>query len=103
MDGIFSQLGLQDYPLDRPIVMTETLCNPHLSRAPATELLFEGYGASKVSYGCDALFSYYQNSPKPQGVSASQHAMVLSSGNLTTFLLPIVQGQLDKRYIKRYA
>jgi actin-related protein 5 len=62
-----------------------------------TELLFEGYGVPKISFGMDALFSYYAN----QNEKLINHALILTLGNYATYTLPIVDGMVDSRYIKR--
>jgi actin-related protein 5 len=53
-----------------------------------TELLFETYSAPAVSYGIDALFSYKQN------VTASEPtALVISSSNHATHVIPVIEGR----------
>lgn len=59
LDCIFSQLGIKQL---QSVVMTETICNLKSSRAMSSELLFELYGAQRVTYGVDALYSHHYNS-----------------------------------------
>lgn len=39
LDYVFHKLGIDSPSVDHPVVMTETLCNPHYSRARACQLL----------------------------------------------------------------
>ncbi len=64
-----------------------------------SELLFEAYGVPSVAYGIDALFSAYQNYSK-RGVLL-RDAMVISSGQQATHLLPLVDCKFDARHCKR--
>lgn len=94
LDGIFSQLKLDRYPIDYPIVMTEPPCNPTICRKQMTELLFECYGSKKISYGCDALFSHYSNGPSP-------YSIIISSGYHSTHIIPVLSGRVDSKSVKR--
>lgn len=94
LDGIFNQLKLDRYPIDYPIIMTESPCNPSLYRKQMTELLFECYGSKKISYGCDALFSHYSNDSSP-------HSVIVSSGHHATHIIPMLSGHVDKNSVKR--
>lgn len=89
LDYVFLNLGLQGQDSINPIVITESLCNLKASRKTMTELLFECYSAPSIAYGIDSLFSFYQNEGK--------NGMVISSGNYTTHVIPVVktQGQIQ--------
>lgn len=56
------------------------------------ELLFEGYGVPLVSYGVDALFSYYYNTPA--GGAVPRTSLVVASGHQATHILPVVNDLL---------
>lgn len=94
LDGIFNQLKLDKYPIDYPIVMTESPCNPILYRKQMTELLFECYGSKQISYGCDALFSHYSN-------DSPQYSVIVSSGHHATHIIPMLSGHVDRNSVKR--
>lgn len=64
-----------------------------------SELLFECYGVPSVAYGIDALFSAHQNI----GIEEGTDALIVSSGHQTTYILPVLNGQLDATHCKRYA
>jgi actin-related protein 5 len=53
-----------------------------------SELAFECYGVPSVSYGIDAMFSYYQN-----GHSMDKGGIICSMGHAATHILPIVDGR----------
>ena len=85
LDYVFSKLGLEGKDAVNPIVMTETVCNMSASRKVMSELLFECYSAPSVLYGIDSLFSYHQN--------GGNSGIVIGSGNLTTHVIPVVNGK----------
>lgn len=93
LDYVFLNLGLQDQESINPIVLTETLCNLNASRKAMTELLFECYSAPSVAYGIDSLFSFYQNN--------GRDGMVVSSGNNTTHVIPVVSSRGQIQSAKR--
>lgn len=64
-----------------------------------SELLFECYSTPAVAYGIDALFSAHHNYSK-RGIPL-QDALVMSSGNQVTNILPIVGGRFDASHCKR--
>lgn len=64
-----------------------------------SELLFECYGVPSVAYGIDALFSAHYNF----GIKEGTDALIISSGHQTTYILPVLNGQLDSAHCKRYA
>lgn len=94
MEGILDYLWLkmgmaQDGRVDHPIVMTEPVCNPHHARNQMSEMLFELYGAPSVTYGIDALYSFYAN----RDVGGSDSGLVMSSGHLSTHVIPVYRAQ----------
>ncbi|ORX85405.1 actin-like ATPase domain-containing protein [Anaeromyces robustus] len=92
MDYIFLKLGINTN-IENPIVMTETLCNPNYSRKLVSELMFECYNVPSICYGIDSLFSYYQNN------DSFDNGIIISSGNHSTNVIPIV----DNRGILNYS
>ena len=62
-----------------------------------SELLFECYGVPAVCYGVDSLFSYYYNT---KSVPLND-ALILSSGNKSTYYLPIYSGRTVGSGIRR--
>lgn len=88
LDYVFLKLGLGDNGkevIDRPIVMTEPLANTLYTRKVMSEVLFELYGVPSVAYGVDSLFSYHQNE--------GNTGLVVSSANMSTHLIPVVNKQ----------
>lgn len=85
LDYVFAKLGLHGETIDRPVVMTEPLANTQYTRKTMSEMLFELYGVPSVAYGVDSLFSYNYN-----GGSTS---LIVSSGNMSTHLIPVVDRQ----------
>ncbi|KAK4493779.1 hypothetical protein PRZ48_014964 [Zasmidium cellare] len=87
LDYIFIKLGIDgtNGVVDRPVVMTEPLANLGYSRKTMSEILFELYGVPSVAYGVDSLFSYRQNEGKT--------GLVVSSANMSTHLIPVVNRQ----------
>ncbi|KAL9057558.1 MAG: hypothetical protein Q9162_002291 [Coniocarpon cinnabarinum] len=85
LDYCFIKLGLEaaEGRIDRPVLMTEPVANLPYARRTTNEILFECYGASKVSYGIDSLFSYRQN----RGSSG----LVVSSAYTSTHLIPVFE------------
>ena len=63
-----------------------------------SELLFECYRVPSVSYGLDSIFSYYYNTK----ALPLQDTLILSSGNKSTYYLPILSGRSHGPSIKRY-
>lgn len=84
LDYIFLKFGLEE-KVDRPIVMTEPLANLGYSRRVMNEIMFELYDVPSVAYGVDSLFSYSYN----QGNTG----LVVSSANMSTHLIPVVDKQ----------
>jgi actin-related protein 5 len=87
LDYVFCKLGLDGHNgnIDRPVVMTEPLANLGYSRRVMNEVLFELYGVPKAAYGVDSLFSYDYN--------GGSTGLVVSSANMSTHLIPVVDKQ----------
>ncbi|CAO1635528.1 unnamed protein product [Parajaminaea phylloscopi] len=89
LDFTFMRLGAAAEDagaVEHPIVMSEPLCNPGYCRGLVSELLFEAYGVPAVAYGMDSLFSAYYN-------GVTDNALVVSSGQSSTTIVPMVQGK----------
>jgi actin-related protein 5 len=52
-----------------------------------SELLFEGYGVTSVTYGLDSLFSFHANASSP-----TLDGLVISSATANTHIIPVVGG-----------
>ncbi|EGD83663.1 hypothetical protein PTSG_04268 [Salpingoeca rosetta] len=98
LDHAFQCLGINTETVDHPIVMTEALCNPNVSRAHMSELLFEAYGCPRVAYGVDALFSHYYNRPQH-----AQHgtSLIVSAGHHASYIIPVIGGRVDPTHARR--
>ncbi|KXS12636.1 actin-like ATPase domain-containing protein [Gonapodya prolifera JEL478] len=95
LDYVFFNLGIRG-AIQHPIVFTEPWCNPRQSRKLTSELLFECYEAPSAAYGVDSLFSFYQN-----GGSFLHGGLVLSTGNHSTNVIPILAGRSVAAQSKR--
>jgi len=83
LDYTFIKLGVDgDGGIERPVVITEPVANLTYTRRMMSEVLFEAYGATSVSYGLDSLFSYRYNG----GTSG----LVISSGHAATHVIPVL-------------
>lgn len=67
------------------MVITESLGAFDACREFCNELLFDGYGCTKVAYGLDSVFSFYRNVNSPDG-------LVVCVGNKCTHIIPIADG-----------
>lgn len=86
LDCIFLKLGVgSDKGIDRPVVMTEPLANLAYTRRVMSEILYELYNIPSVAYGVDSLFSYSYN--------GGTTGLVVSSANMSTHLIPVVDKQ----------
>jgi actin-related protein 5 len=87
LDYIFLKLGIDGSQgaIDRPVVMTEPLANLGYTRKVMSEILFELYNVPSVAYGLDSLFSYNYN--------GGNTGLVVSSANMSTHLIPVVDKQ----------
>ena len=75
LDHGFSRLGLDtEGCVPHPILATETVAQPNMSRHLHNQLLFELYNVPSVGYGIDSLFSLEYNT------SNVKDALVLSLG-----------------------
>lgn len=81
--------------VDHALVMTEPVCNPNYSRSVMSELLFECYCVPSVCYGIDSLFSFYYN--------RGTNGVIVSAGNNTTHVIPVLKGCGDLSASKRIA
>ncbi|BFZ61373.1 Actin-related protein 5 [Saitoella coloradoensis] len=85
LDYVFLKLGVEGSAVDHPIVMTEVLGNPAVNRRSMNEVLFELYGVQSAAYGIDSLFSFHANNGKD--------GLVISTGNNSTNIVPVVNGK----------
>ncbi|KAK3724222.1 Actin-related protein 5 [Vermiconidia calcicola] len=87
LDYVFIKLGIdgRNQAVDRPVVMTEPLANLGYSRRVMNEILFDLYNVPSVAYGVDSLFSYDYN--------GGNTGLVVSSANMSTHLIPVVDRQ----------
>ncbi|KAF2766470.1 actin-related protein, ARP5 class [Teratosphaeria nubilosa] len=86
LDYIFIKLGVdREGGVDRPVVMTEPLANLPYTRKVMSEILYELYSVPSVAYGVDSLFSYRYN--------GGDTGLVVSSANMSTHLIPVVDKQ----------
>ena len=84
LDYVFVKLGLNG-SVDRPVLITEPLANLGYARKTMSELLFELYSVPSAAYGVDSLFSYRYN--------GGETGLVVSSANMSTHLIPVVDKQ----------
>ncbi|KAM8830150.1 actin-related protein 5 [Synchiropus picturatus] len=100
-DYVFSHLGISsEGSVDHPIVLTEATCNPLHCRQMMSELLFECYHVPHVSYGVDALYSFYHNNAL-RNLPPPHTGIVLSSGYNCSHILPVINSRLDAVNCKR--
>uniref|UniRef100_A0A3P8WW16 Actin-related protein 5 n=1 Tax=Cynoglossus semilaevis TaxID=244447 RepID=A0A3P8WW16_CYNSE len=100
-DHVFTHLGITtEGSVDHPIVLTEAPCNPLHCRQMMSELLFECYGVPHVSYGVDALYSFYHSNTQ-KTIPPTHTGIVLSSGYHCSHILPVINGRLDAANCKR--
>ena len=87
LDYVFLKLGIdgRNRDVDRPVVMTEPLANLGYTRKVMSEILYELYAIPSVAYGVDSLFSYNYNE--------GNTGLVVSSANMSTHLIPVVDRQ----------
>ena len=87
LDYSFSHMGIDsEGSVNHPIVMTEAVCNPSLSRQFLNELLFECYQIPSLSLGIDALFSLQQNVCS----ETLPTSLVVRLGYQATHIIPIL-------------
>jgi len=97
-DYSFSHMGVDtEGSINHPIVMTEAVCNPSLSRQFLNELLFECYQVPSVSLGIDALFSLQQNFSS----EVLPTSLVVRLGYQATHIIPVLDGKCDTQGVRR--
>ncbi|RKP02162.1 hypothetical protein CXG81DRAFT_11117 [Caulochytrium protostelioides] len=105
LDYTFHFLGIDTPTVDHPILVTEPLGNPVLSRKAVTELLFEAYGVPAVAYACDALLAYHYATTRPSAVlppdASPADGLVMMFGHETTTLVPILDDRPRFDLVKR--
>uniref|UniRef100_A0A8C9RW95 Actin-related protein 5 n=1 Tax=Scleropages formosus TaxID=113540 RepID=A0A8C9RW95_SCLFO len=100
-DYVFMHLGIgTEGRVEHPVVLTEAPCNPLHCRQMMSELLFECYGVPHVSYGVDALFSFYYNNTR-RGLPSPSTGLVVSSGYHCSHIVPVINGRIDAANCKR--
>ncbi|CDS05618.1 hypothetical protein LRAMOSA08146 [Lichtheimia ramosa] len=92
LDYIFTTLGITTDSINHPIVMTEPVCVPQLSRKQMSELLFEAYNVPSVMYGIDSLFSFYANGGM-RDTGGDEADLVVSAGHSNTHIIPTLHGK----------
>ncbi|EDV91244.1 GH15134 [Drosophila grimshawi] len=98
-DYIFSKMGFDgDDSIKYPIVLTEALANPNMSRRQMSELLFECYNVPAVSYGIDALYSWRHHQQMHKQVA---DALIISFGYSTTHVIPVLGGRMQLEHVRR--
>ena len=55
------KIGVNDYEVRHPLLVTECFANPEYCRINTVEQFFECYNVPSVTFGVDCLFSYYAN------------------------------------------
>ncbi|CAD5112428.1 DgyrCDS1650 [Dimorphilus gyrociliatus] len=95
LDHIFERLSITSSSVTHPIVMTETICNPNYCRQQMNELLFECYNVPSVSYGIDALYSFFHEQ------SMVEDALVVSIGYNCCHVIPILDGKMLLNSVRR--
>ncbi|KAM3143564.1 hypothetical protein pb186bvf_004326 [Paramecium bursaria] len=94
-DYIFTKLNI-DQPY--PTLLTECFGSTDVARNMLLELMFECYNLPSVMLGVDSLYSLFD-----QDLSQylSQNRVVVSFGDQVTHVVPIVNGQVVYKNIKR--
>lgn len=98
LDYVFLKLGVDptnnnygtEGSIGRPIVMTEPVANLGYTRKMMNEVLFECYGAPRVTYGIDSLFSYRQNTSSNNVTNKSTSGLIISSSHTSTHIIPVL-------------
>lgn len=98
LDYTFGHLGLsQESSIEYPLLLTEAMCNPNYCRSNISELLFECYRISAVSYAVDSMLSFYYNRATSLGDDFSvdkSSGLIISSSFNTTHVIPILEGNV---------
>lgn len=99
LDYTFGHLGLSnESSIEYPVLLTEPMCNPNYCRTNTSELLFECYRASAVSYSVDSLLSFYYNASKRDEdvfSAANTSGLIISSSNSASHIIPIFDGAVS--------
>jgi len=107
LDYTFGHLGLSnESSIEYPVVMTEALCNPNYCRSNVSELLFECYRVSAVSYAVDSLLAFFYNcSKRDQDVFSAAHSngLIISSSHQASHVIPVLNGGMQIESTKRLA
>ncbi|KAK7207108.1 hypothetical protein BZA70DRAFT_4425 [Myxozyma melibiosi] len=86
LDYTFVKMGVSSQgQVDNPVIMNEILATPLAQHKHMQELLFETYSVPSATLGIDALFSYHYNN--------GNTGLVVSAGNETTHIIPVVNGR----------
>lgn len=108
LDYVFIQLGIDHPDIDNPVVMTERLCTPLHSRMLTSELIFELYSCTGLTYCIDAIMSFYENSCKyplwreyNTECSFRSDGLVLSFNTASTSVIPVLNGKGILSHAKR--
>ncbi|GAA98900.1 hypothetical protein E5Q_05588 [Mixia osmundae IAM 14324] len=96
LDHVFIKLGVSSSNdrIEMPVAMTEPLCNLLAARAGVTEIMFEAYNVPSLTYAVDSLSAFYQS-------GASRDGLVVSSGNASTQIVPVLDGHARLDHAKR--
>lgn len=109
--------------------MTERLASPLYSRSITSELLFEAYSVPSVTYGVDSLFAFENIQARRKGLlstvaqvksnsarsskrgqhgaafkesaAAGESGLVINMGNMSTTLIPVLDGKSMMNRAKR--
>ncbi|KAK9454515.1 hypothetical protein V1511DRAFT_502200, partial [Dipodascopsis uninucleata] len=94
LDYCFVKLGVtSEGRVDNPIMMSEILACPLAQHKGMQELLFETYNVPAVTFGIDSLCSFYYNK--------GSTGLVISAGNETTHVIPVLNGRAVLSQAKR--
>lgn len=73
-----------------------------------SELLFEGYGVPSIVFGIDSLFAFESycgkknpDVPKSKSAADGKNALVIDMGNVTTNVIPVLNGRAMMNRAKR--
>jgi actin-related protein 5 len=105
LDYTFGHLGLSnESSIEYPVLMTEAMSNPNYCRSNMSELLFECYRVSAVSYAVDDLLAFYYNLAKrDEDVFSAAHSsgLIISSSYQASHVIPILNGSVHMEGTKR--
>ncbi|XP_066139076.1 actin-related protein 5-like isoform X2 [Euwallacea fornicatus] len=100
-DYMFTHLGINtENCVKHPILCTEPVLNPNMSRQLMSELLFECYNVPSICYGIDALFSYQYY--HPQDIKQkSKNALLVSLGYQSCHIIPVLNDKTIFEHARR--